>query len=61
MCSVDDRCLEARGLSFSYGSASFIEELDLVLPPGQLTAVLGPNGSGKSTLLKLSDGLLEPS
>ena len=61
MCSVDDRCLEARGLSFSYGSASFIEELDLVLPPGQLTALLGPNGSGKSTLLKLFDGLLEPS
>lgn len=61
MCSVDDRCLEARGLSFSYGGGPLIEQLDLTLPAGQLTAVLGPNGSGKSTLLKLFDGLLSPS
>ncbi len=30
-----------------------LEDFDLMLGPGQITALVGPNGSGKSTLIKL--------
>ena len=32
--------------------------LDLVVPPGTVTAIVGPNGAGKSTTLQLVAGLL---
>jgi ABC-type lipoprotein export system ATPase subunit len=38
-----------------------VRGVDLVLPPGSLTAVLGPSGSGKSTLIRLLAGLDRPS
>jgi len=37
-----------------------LEDVDLVLEPGETLALLGPNGSGKSTLLRVILGLLEP-
>jgi ABC-type multidrug transport system ATPase subunit len=35
--------------------------IDLVLPPGEVTAILGDNGSGKSTLLRIVAGAVQPS
>jgi len=43
---------EIHRLHVRAGSTPIIPELDLVLPEGQITALLGHNGSGKSTLLK---------
>ncbi len=40
---------------------TILHPLDLVVPAGQLLAVVGPSGSGKSTLLGLVAGLDEPS
>ena len=37
-----------------------VNDLSLVVPRGQFTAVLGHNGSGKSTLAKLLNGLFLP-
>jgi ATP-binding cassette subfamily F protein uup len=37
-----------------------LQDLDLILAPGQRLGVVGANGSGKSTLLKLMTGELEP-
>lgn len=39
------------------GPVQALEDLDLVLPAGQVTAVVGPSGCGKSTLLRIIAGL----
>lgn len=43
--------LEARDLSMGYAQTRIIEDLDLLIPSGQVSAIVGPNGCGKSTLL----------
>jgi zinc transport system ATP-binding protein len=57
----DAPLLEARGVSFSYGSTAVIEEVDLAVARGEFVALVGPNGSGKSTLLRVLLGALRPS
>ncbi len=53
--------LRCRAATLDYpGPLRALEEVDLDLRPGDLTAVLGPNGAGKSTLLRLCAGLLAP-
>jgi len=47
-------------VSVGYEDLPVLENVDLMLLPGSLTAVVGPNGGGKSTLLKLIAGLLRP-
>lgn len=43
--------LAAHGLALGHGKLQVIEDLELALPDGQVTAIVGPNGCGKSTLL----------
>ena len=50
----------ARALVLAHGATVAVDEADLDLPGGGLTAVIGPNGSGKSTLLRAMSGLHEP-
>ncbi|WP_258223151.1 ATP-binding cassette domain-containing protein, partial [Aeromonas sp. HMWF016] len=45
-------------LSLRRGQRQILDELDLTLHCGTLTALLGPNGAGKSTLLKCLTGEL---
>ncbi|WJL95466.1 ABC transporter ATP-binding protein [Microbacterium sp. ET2] len=52
--------LTAEGLSLSYGDRTIISTLDLVVPPGQVTAIIGANGCGKSTLLRALSRLIAP-
>jgi branched-chain amino acid transport system ATP-binding protein len=50
--------LELRGVHAAYGSIEVLHGVDLVVPRGQVVALLGPNGGGKSTTLKVLAGLL---
>jgi putative ABC transport system ATP-binding protein len=56
--------IELRGLSKTVDSGgrplTILQPLDLVVPSGQVVAIIGPSGSGKSTLLGLVAGLDEP-
>ncbi|NYF16235.1 iron complex transport system ATP-binding protein [Microbacterium sp. AK009] len=53
-------CLAAEGLTLSYGERTIVRALDLVVPPGQVTAIIGANGCGKSTLLRALSRLIAP-
>ena len=55
-----DVVLKAQGLTKLYGVQKALDNVDLVLPKGQIIGLLGPNGSGKTTFLKLCAGLLTP-
>jgi iron complex transport system ATP-binding protein len=44
--------LSAESLTLSYGDRIIVENLDLAIPPGSITAIVGANGCGKSTLLR---------
>lgn len=43
-----------------YGRKTAVDDLCLLIPPGELFALLGPNGAGKTTTIKLVTGLLRP-
>ncbi|MCL7376923.1 ABC transporter ATP-binding protein [Streptomyces sp. 35G-GA-8] len=52
--------LSAERLTLGYGERTVIESLDLVVPPGGITAIVGANACGKSTLLRSMSRLLAP-
>ncbi len=52
--------LAARGLVKSYRRGRAVDELDLLVAPGERVAVLGPNGAGKTTTLLMCLGVVEP-
>ncbi len=52
-----DMSVAAEGLTFSYdGERNALENVDLVIPQGSLTALVGKSGCGKSTLAALLTG-----
>jgi Fe-S cluster assembly ATP-binding protein len=42
--------LDIRGLTVSIGDKPILKGIDLMVPQGEVHALMGPNGSGKSTL-----------
>jgi iron complex transport system ATP-binding protein len=52
--------LRANGLSLAYDDTPVVSDLDLVVPPGRITAIVGANACGKSTLLRALARLLAP-
>lgn len=50
--------LTGRDLSVLRGPRAILDVRDVLIAPGELTAILGPNGSGKSTLLRVLSGLI---
>jgi ABC-type branched-subunit amino acid transport system ATPase component/branched-subunit amino acid ABC-type transport system permease component len=52
--------LVARRVRLDYGDYTALDGVDLVLPSGQVTALIGANGAGKSTLFHCLCGTLRP-
>jgi len=51
--------ISTQQLSFRYGGAPILHEIDLALPAGKIIAITGPSGIGKSTLLSIFNRLWE--
>ncbi len=49
--------IELRSVHKRYGDVDVVVDLSLVLPAGQVTALLGPSGCGKTTTLRMIAGL----
>jgi ABC-2 type transport system ATP-binding protein len=51
--------LSVEGVSHAYGTRRVLDNVSLIVPQGQFTAVLGLNGAGKTTLLSLITRLFD--
>ncbi len=51
----EDHTIEIKGLAFTYPGSHdpVLEDINLTIPQGKMTAIVGSSGSGKTTLLKL--------
>ncbi|MDG2733263.1 ATP-binding cassette domain-containing protein, partial [Vibrio parahaemolyticus] len=45
--------LSGKNISMTYGNRVVLDDINIDIRAGEVTALLGPNGAGKSTLLKL--------
>jgi len=52
--------LEARGLQKSFWQRKVVDNVNLVINPGEVIGLLGPNGAGKTTTFYMVVGLLAP-
>jgi iron(III) transport system ATP-binding protein len=48
------------GVTKRFGAVVALDEVDLTVPGGSLTAILGPSGCGKTTLLRVVAGFERP-
>jgi ABC-type multidrug transport system fused ATPase/permease subunit len=57
---IDDN-IEYKGVSFSYpGHNPVLNDINMTIKKGEMTAIVGESGSGKSTLIDLLIGFYEP-
>ena len=52
--------IKITGLSAGYQGTPVLQDLNLTIPAGTVTALVGPNGCGKTTLLRVMAGQLPP-
>ncbi len=47
-------------VSFAYADKNVLNDVSVVFPAGEITAIVGPSGAGKTTIVDLVIGLLRP-
>lgn len=52
--------IEVRGLRKSYGTKTVLDDVNLTVGAGTVTALLGPNGAGKTTTVHILSTLVRP-
>lgn len=52
--------IEVRNITKTFGNFTALKDINLVVPSGELVALLGPSGCGKTTLLRIISGLEQP-
>ncbi|MGP8079385.1 MAG: phosphate ABC transporter ATP-binding protein [Dehalococcoidales bacterium] len=51
--------IEVKNLQVTYNTKQVLHGIDLVFPPGKVTAIIGPSGCGKTSLLRCLNRLSE--
>ena len=52
--------IEIINLKKQFGKAVVLNNINLSIGAGKVTAIVGPNGSGKTTMIKSILGLVKP-
>ncbi|GCE49653.1 iron complex transport system ATP-binding protein [Thermosporothrix hazakensis] len=52
--------LQAKDITVAFDKVRVLEDLNVEIPTGKITALVGGNGSGKTTLLRVLSRLLKP-
>ena len=52
--------LRVEHLGMSFGGLKAVDDVDLDVPAGEITALIGPNGAGKSTFFNVVSGFCTP-
>ncbi len=52
--------IEVRNVTKTFGAFTAVDDVSLLVPDGELVALLGPSGSGKTSLLRIIAGLERP-
>jgi urea transport system ATP-binding protein len=58
--ALRDSLLYLDGVTVSFDGFKALNELSLVLEPGEMRAVIGPNGAGKTTMMDVITGKTRP-
>ena len=58
--SEEPPLLELRGVGKNFGPVRALNDINLTIEAGKVTALVGDNGAGKSTLIKTISGIWQP-
>ena len=60
MSADDTYAVELKEVTFTRGSRTIFDSVDIRIPRGKVTGIMGPSGCGKTTLLRLMAAQLKP-
>lgn len=60
LAPTDQPILEMRGIAKTFPGVRALDDVNIALYPGKVTALIGENGAGKSTLVKILTGIYQP-
>ena len=58
--NADEPVFEVRNVTVERGARRIVDEVSMLVRPGEVLALMGDNGAGKSTLLKVMAGDITP-